>query len=128
MKTSFLACLFAASVIGCAPHDPIDRLVAECEADQHSGDGEVFPSGLSSVIALPVSGSAGELVSQALNDTNFTVLATRRVRISDERMASLHLDPTYTAVLISAGSEKKIVLLQFQPESKGWWNRVFDAK
>jgi hypothetical protein len=117
-----------------APQDPIDRLVAICQADQHSGSGEVFPSGLFSPIALPPSALAAELVSQAFErqagdakaHTNFTILANRKVRIGDERMAGLHLDSDYTAVLVDTRSGKKIVLLQFQAASKGWWNRVYD--
>jgi hypothetical protein len=128
MKTSLPACLCAAILLGCASDDPITRLVAKCEADQHSGPGEVFPSGLFSPIELPASASIIDLVSQAIHDTNFNILATRKVKIADEWVTSLQYDFNYTAVMISTGSEKKIVLLRFQASSKGWWNRVFDAK
>jgi len=143
MKVLYPAFLAAALLGGCAPsashraddaaepkvpRDSIDRLVAACEANQHSGGGEVFPSGMATLIPLPATATAKEVASQALHGSKFTMLAARKVRIQDQRMAGLKLDPDYTAILVATDSQKKIVLIQFWPLSKGWWNRVYDAK
>ncbi len=148
MSTRFLSLIAGALLVGCAPPskaprsvgttvtngalDPIDRLVATCEASQRSG-GSHFPDGPFSPIALPASAPPAELVSQALErqagdakpHTNFTILSMRPVHIGIPEMAGI-ADPNYTAVLIRTGARQEIVLLQFQ--APVWWSHVYDTE
>jgi len=125
--------LTAALPVGCAPRDPIAKLVANISRNQAEG-GMIFPSGPFQPISSPPTAPTVELVAQAFRysfrdrsaATNFAILTTQQVRIcGDEELARLG-NVNYTAVLVSTAGGQRIVLLQYSQGNR-WWNRVYDA-
>ncbi len=113
-------------LIGCRPTDPIDKLVDELSRSQREERG--FPNGPWGDLPLPPTASIEQLVS-GVYGTNFTILATRQVRIYGNEAVARLGDVNYTAVLVSRPGRKRILLLQFKQHStrSGWFVRVYDT-
>jgi hypothetical protein len=132
-RTALLA-LLALLPVGCAPPDPIEKLAADLSRSQAADGAMIFPSGPFQHISLSPTTPIAEVVAQAFKysfrddavGTNFTVLATRQVRICGREELARLGDVYYTAVLVRTAVGQRIVLLQFRPGGY-WWNKVYET-
>jgi hypothetical protein len=117
----FWMALTAMLLVGCAPRDPIAKLVANLSRSQTEG-GMIFPSGPYHRISSSPTAPMTEVVAQAFKysfrdrsaATNFTILTIRQVRICGYAELARLGDVDYTAVLVRTALGQRILLLQFR--------------
>ncbi|HEU5071207.1 MAG TPA: hypothetical protein VFV96_12445 [Verrucomicrobiae bacterium] len=118
-------------VSGCAPTDPIDKLVEHLSAPDQG-----FPNGLWGATPLPSTASPTQVMATILGQgsigvrtTNFTILEQRTVHVQPSKEAS-PTNADYTAVLVKTSVGEQIVMLQFQQHGTNavWVFRSYDVK
>jgi PBP1b-binding outer membrane lipoprotein LpoB len=123
MKIASFIGLVAFVLSGCSHSDPIDRLMTQVPFED-------VPSYLIQPVAVPVTASPTEVID-ALSKrgtlhydqiTRFKILEVRKVHSQQKGAESVY----YSAVLMDSNLGRKIVLLQ--PDSHGWYYKIYDAK
>lgn len=106
--------------------DPIDGLVRRLSSSYG-----LWQNGLFKPIDLPASAPAEAVVAQVYKNanlyqggkaTNYQIIKRRQVQIGDNVKGN-----NYIAVLVDTNVGGKVVLLQYDEQSKQWWNRVYDT-
>jgi hypothetical protein len=111
MRFSVLAYFSLALVAGCAPRDPIERVVQKESANEY------FGNGMYRLIPLPATASVLQVVGRILK-AEPKILTNRDVRLSGE---------TYTAALLENDGHRKVVLIQYhEGKLHGWWHQEYD--
>ena len=110
---SVLLLAAALAFAGALVPDPFEQAV-----DKMSGP--TWKNGISPRLDLPKTASTEELVAKVLAGRKYKILETRKVWIEGGGPGS----DTYTAILVETGSQKQVVLLQFDGS---WWSHVVDV-
>ena len=110
---------------GCASTpDPVDRLVSRLSASHG-----LWLNGFSPILDLPATASTEQVVSRVFQMTGFDRGHVTRWKILKVR--AVHIPPdtgAYTAVIVDTDFGRKIVLLEYEGASAGWWSRIFDLE
>jgi len=113
MTRGILALIGLLIVLGCARTDPIERVVRSESANPY------FSSGMFRAVPLPASASPQEVVGRVIlgHAGAVTIVTNRTVQISSD---------SYTAALVQRSvGRQQVVLIRYEPEFSGWWNRVY---
>ena len=103
--------------------DPIGDLVTKLSSDANWG---LWQNGLFKPIHLPSSALPEEVIAQLNKETDlyqgnkvtsYSIIESRPVKLGSP----------FTAVLLETNFGKRIILLQFQGSSTGWWSRAYDV-
>jgi HEAT repeat protein len=108
------------------PQDAIDRL----DAYLTSSSGiwlNGFPSG---IVPLPTSAAIPEVVSRIIPQTSFGSECVTNYQIVESRQVNIpeaSIPQHYIMVLVTTNLGKKIVVMRYLSDAKGWWHRIYDA-
>jgi hypothetical protein len=118
MRPTPLAIVFATLLVGCAPTNPIDRLVTRLSTDTSFGSEAYTPIALAATVRHEV------VVERAIEQHYKHKEVLHKVL---EVREDLHIKGrVYTAVLISTNTGREIVLVGYDERAEGWWSHVYD--
>jgi hypothetical protein len=85
---------------------------------QKESANDYFGFGMYVPITLSATASVEQVVGKIFR-ADMKILTNREVHIKDEK---------YTAALVEASGQRKVVLLQYHsgPKSSGWWHKVYE--